>query len=80
MSDLDGYRSLNRARALKTDFYQILVKKKGSIETMMVNEYRSTEARENKILGFVAEISCIRSQMDELERNINSLEANIERL
>lgn len=80
MPDLDGYRSLNRARAVKTDFYQALMKKKESIETMMVNEYRSTEPRSSKMLGYVAEISCIRSQMDELVRNIDNLEATIERL
>lgn len=77
---IDSYRDLNRARAVKSDFYVSLVKKKESTETMMINEYRKQEPRQMKLLGFVAEISCIRSQMDELERNVNNLENSIEQL
>ena len=80
MTDLADYRSVNRARAVKTEFYQLLAKKKDFAETMMVNEYRKSSPNKDKIFGYVAEISCVRSQMDELERNINNLEAEIDRL
>lgn len=82
MSELElaDYRSVNRARAVKTEFFQLLEKKRNFLETMMVGEYRKSIPNKDKILGYVAEISCIRSQMDELERNILNLEANLERL
>lgn len=80
MTDLADYRSVNRARAVKTEFYQLLAKKKDFTETLMVNEYRKTTPNRDKLLGYIAEMACIRSQMDELERNINNLEASLERL
>lgn len=78
--NLADYRSVNRARAVKSDFFHLLVKKKEFTETMMVNEYRKAEPNKDKIFGHVAELSCIRSQMDELQRSINNLEADLERL
>jgi hypothetical protein len=80
VTDIADYRAVNRARAVKTEFYQLLVKKKDHTETMMTNEYRKSDPNKDKILGYVAEISCIRSQMDELVRNINNLESDLERL
>ena len=80
MTDLADYRSVNRARAVKTDFYQLLEKKRNFTESMMVNEYRNKNPNKDKIFGYVAEIACVRSQMDELERNINNLEADLDRL
>ena len=80
MPDIADYRSVNRARAVKSEFYQLLVKKRDFTETMMVNEYRKKDPNRDKLFGYIAEISCIRSQMDEIERNINNLEASLERL
>ena len=80
MPDIADYRSVNRARAVKSEFYQLLVKKRDFTETMMVNEYRKKDPNRDKLFGYIAEISCIRSQMDEIERNINTLEASLERL
>ena len=80
MTDIADYRAVNRARAVKTEFYQELIKKREFTLTQMINEYRKADPNKDRLLGYIAELSCLRSLTDGIERNINNLEASLGQL